>query len=223
MPNKQPDEYTKCVMFREATRVVLGIIMNNHVYTFDNEIRKQVRGSPIGLQLTGVLAQIFMIWWDKEFAARLKEFGIGKKLNERYVDINVATQATPLGMRYKDGKMFVDDQLVREDTAMSADERTMMIVKEIGDDIHPSIRLDVDYPSKHQDNKIPILDMKVWVETREREHNGEVKRVAVILHEYYGKSIASKPVVNARSVLPRTVQPRTVQRTVLTQEVLSTE
>ena len=68
-------------------------------------------------------------------------------------------------MRYKDGKVFVDDQLVTEDKARSAGERTMMIVKEIGDDIHPSIRLDVDYPSKHQDNKIPILDMKVWVET----------------------------------------------------------
>ena len=68
-------------------------------------------------------------------------------------------------MRYKDGKVFVDDQLVTENKARSAGERTMMIVKEIGDDIHPSIRLDVAYPSKHQDNKIPALDMKVWVET----------------------------------------------------------
>ena len=50
-------------------------------------------------------------------------------------------------MRYKDGKVFVYDQLVTEDKARSAGERTMMIVKEIGDDIHPSIRLDVDYPS----------------------------------------------------------------------------
>ena len=51
-------------------------------------------------------------------------------------------------MRYKDGKVFVDDQLVTKDKARSAGERTMMIVKEemIGDDIHPSIRLDVDYP-----------------------------------------------------------------------------
>ena len=68
-------------------------------------------------------------------------------------------------MRYKDSKVFVDDQLVTEDKARIADERTMMIVKEIGDVIHPSIRLDVDYPSEHQDNKIPALDMKVWVET----------------------------------------------------------
>ena len=64
-------------------------------------------------------------------------------------------------------------------------------------------------------NKISILDMKVWVETREKEHNREVKRVTVILHEFFGKSMASKAVANARYVLPWTVK-----RTVLTQEVL---
>ena len=33
---------------------------------------------------------------------------------------------------------------------------------------------------------------------KRKGHNGEVKRVAVILHEFYGKIMAS----NARSVLP---------------------
>ena len=47
------------------------------------------------------------------------------------------------------------------------------------------------------------------------DHNREVKRVAIILHEFFGKSMASKAVANARSVLPWTVK-----RTMLTQEVL---
>ena len=34
------------------------------------------------------------------------------------------------------------------------------------------------------------------------DHNREVKRVAIILHEFFGKSMASKAVANARSVLP---------------------
>ena len=57
-------------MLKEALRVVLTVIMKNHVYTFDGQIRKQIRGGPIGLKLTGVLAQIFMIWWDGEFTRR---------------------------------------------------------------------------------------------------------------------------------------------------------
>jgi len=59
---RQPDERARRIMLREALRVALTVIMKNHVDTFDNEIRKQTKGGPIGLKLTGVLAQIFMIW-----------------------------------------------------------------------------------------------------------------------------------------------------------------
>ena len=122
------------------------------------------------MKLTGVLAQVFMIWWDKEFAARLDEMAIIMKMNKRYVDdINMAIQATPLGMRYKDGKMHVDERSVAEDEGTSDDERTMMLIKQIGNDIHPSTQLEVDYPSKHHDGKLPILDLKVWIETKEKE------------------------------------------------------
>ena len=116
LPLVQPDGHMRRIMLREALRVVLTVIMKNHVFTFDNEIRKQTKGGPIGLKLTGVLAQVFMMWWDKEFAARLDEMAIILKMNKRYVDdINMAIQATPLGMRYKDGKKHVDERSVAED------------------------------------------------------------------------------------------------------------
>ena len=103
LPVIQPDGHLRRTRLREALRVVLTVIMKNHVFTFNNEIRKQTKGGPIGLKLTGVLAQMFMIWWGKEFAARLDEMAIVAKMNKRYVDdINMATQATPVGMRYKD-------------------------------------------------------------------------------------------------------------------------
>jgi hypothetical protein len=81
--------------------------------------------------------------------------------------------------------------------------------------IHPSIRLEIDYPSKHEDGKLPILDLKVWVEDREKEEQGRVKKVSTILYEYYRKDVASKAVINARSALLWSTK-----RTVLTQEVL---
>jgi len=34
--------------------------------------------------------------------------------------------------------------------------------------IHKSIELEADYPSRHRDGKLPILDLKVWVEKRNR-------------------------------------------------------
>ena len=132
-------------MLREALRVALTVIRKNHVHILDNEIRKQTKGGPIGLKLTGVLAQIFMMRWDKEFAARLKEMSIVVRINKRYVDdINLAVEATPPGMKYKNGQTYVDESSVTEDGRVSSDERTMAFIKQVGNDIHPSIQLEVD-------------------------------------------------------------------------------
>ena len=38
-----------------------------------------------------------------------------------------------------------------------------MQIKLIGNQIHKSIQLEADYPSKYDDKKVPILDLKVWV------------------------------------------------------------
>ena len=43
-PTQQPSEHTKRVMLTEALRVVLMMIMKNHVYTFNKEIRKANEG-----------------------------------------------------------------------------------------------------------------------------------------------------------------------------------
>ena len=180
LPLKQPDGHTRRIMLREALRVILTVIMKNHVFTFDNEIRRQ--RLKIGLKLTGILTQIFMIWWDKEFAARLDEMAIIMKMNKRYLDdSNMAIQATPLGMRYKDGKAHVDEKSVAEDEGSRDDERTMTLTKQIGNDIHPSIQLEVDYPSKHQDGKTAYPRLE-GVDRDKREENREKIRESLSDH-----------------------------------------
>ena len=75
-PRKKPDKFTKNTLLTEALRVALKVVMKNHVYLFENEIRKQSKGGAIGLRLTGILAQIFMMWWDREFSRRLLQVGV---------------------------------------------------------------------------------------------------------------------------------------------------
>ena len=60
-PDRDPDEVEKRRMIVEAVRICLKFIMKNHIYTFENRILKQKHGGPIGLDLTGTVAQIFMI------------------------------------------------------------------------------------------------------------------------------------------------------------------
>ena len=110
----------------------------------------------------------------------------------------------------------VDERSVAEDEGIRDDERTMTLIKQIGNDIHPSIQPEVDYPSKHQDGNLPILDLKVWIETKEKKTEKRYDKASVIMYEFHTKSVpASKAVINARSALNWNTK-----RTVLTQEVL---
>ena len=78
------------------------------------------------------------------------------------------------------------------------------MIKYVGNRIHNSVQLEEDFPSNHKDKKLPILDVKVWV-------NKENK----VMHEYYSKPMSSKYVVHERSAMPLKTK-----RTILTQEIL---
>ena len=81
--------------------------------------------------------------------------------------------------------MTMDNTKVEEDKEKALDERTMELVRQVGDDIHPSIKLEIDYPSKHPDKKLPIL--KVWVEQREKRIQGTLQTVSITMYKFYAK------------------------------------
>ena len=85
-PREKPDEQKVRQMFTEAMKIALLFIMENHVHTFDNEMKLQSKGGPIGLKLTGILAQVFMVWWDGEFKHKMENVGLRLWLYKRYVD-----------------------------------------------------------------------------------------------------------------------------------------
>ena len=203
-PPREPNDEEKLTMIIEAIHVCLMFILTHQYYTFDNKVRKQERGGPIGLDITGTVAQIFMIWWEGEFMSRLASLDIILQMLKRYVDdINLASNALPPGTYYSNGSLAQDN--AGDD--MMADARTMLILQSVGNDIHPSIQVEVDYPSRYVDRKMPILDLKVWPEDTETG----VK----IMHEHYMIVVSSKSIVHAVSALPWSVK-----RTVLTQEGL---
>ena len=80
----------------------------------------------------------------------------------------------------------------------------MSILKQVGDSIHHSIKLETDYPTNHPDGKVPILDLKLWVDSR-----------GVIMHEHYMKPVSSKFTVHERSAISPTSK-----RQILTQDAL---
>ena len=213
LPSKQkPTIEKKRKMLTESLKVLLLLVMKNHVYCFDGKLRKQKCGGAIGVDLTGTLAQIFMSWWDKQFFKKLIDLGIKSKLYTRYIDdIDMCTSATLPGTRFLNGALSVDKALIPEEDIIPSDSRTFSIVKQVGDSIHPSIVLQSDVPSNYEDNKVPILDLKVWIGDIKTENGIERK----ILHEHYLKKVSSKLVMDATSALNMKTK-----RTILTQQCL---
>ena len=70
----------------------------------------------------------------------------------------ICQQEIPLGTRYEDGRLVVKQEEIEGDMLIPGDRRTMEIVRDIGNSIHPSIQLEVDWPSNYEDGKMPLLD-----------------------------------------------------------------
>ena len=151
-------------------------IMTNHLYQFDKKVYRQVEGGPIGLEITGIIADVVMIWFDQLFLKKAEEAGYSVLLYKRYVDdINLVVSS-----------MF---PFVRgEASEVEAEMETAAAMKRIADDIIPGmIVLEVDTPALHHNNRLPILDIEVWV-------SGD----SSVLHAFYKKSMSSEMVVTAR-------------------------
>ena len=214
-PREKPDKQKVRQMFTEAMKIALLFIMENHVYTFDNEMKLQSKGGPIGLKLTGILAQVFMVWWDGEFKRKMENVGLRLWLYKRYVDDIDSIMSVPkAGLRF-DGNNLVENELVAEiDQRREPDERAMRLFQSIANSIHSSIQMEIDYPSCHDDRKLPILDLKVWISERNNLRRDQ-ERTFIVLHEFFSKEVSSKCVIGARSAIPWNSK-----RTILTQEVL---
>ena len=195
-------------MFVEAMRVVLKALLEKHTYEFAGTIKRQTKGGAIGMELTGVLAQIFMVWWDKQFKTKLEQINVRLKLHERYVDdTNLAGKQTEIGARYDGENIVITEETINEDEGIPNDERTMKFLQAVANSIHPSIRVTIDYPSKYTEGKVPMLDLRMWIQ----ERDGRL----FIVYEHYEKEMATKAVIHATSAIPKKMK-----RTVLTQEML---
>ena len=75
-----------------------------------------------------------------------------------------------------------------EDSSVLGDIRTMRDMRIIANTICPIIQMTEDCPGLNQDGKLPILDLKVWVDSK-----------VEIVYELYRKEMARRSLMLARS------------------------
>ena len=205
-----------------AMAVVAGVMgaMSNHCYRFEQKTRRQNDGGSIGNQLTGEVADVVMAWWTGEFKklARMAtidfmtEFLIDSGL---YVDdFNLVYFALPAGTRWveEERKMIIMEDKIEEDNQKPADARTMIEMTKMANSIISIIQWTNDCPSANQDEKMPILNLKVWI----KGEVGEQKICFDSKFEPYRKPMAARTLILARSAMPSRIK-----RASFTQEALT--
>ena len=143
--------------------------MKNHIYQFQNVIRKRSKGGLIGLALTGEIGDCCMLDWDRKFMNKLNEINLLPTLYSRFKDdMLVATKTVEKGSRYVGGKLKINKEQKETDADRDETHITIEIVKEIGESIDTTIKLTVDAPKNYTDGKMPVLDITVNVNEKER-------------------------------------------------------
>ena len=139
--------------------------MSCHTYNVADDLYQHLAGGSIGLELTGAVARPFMLRWDYLYKISVRKAGMNLKMYERYVDdSNQVAIVPPPGAKYDviSKKVVFDDNLIDVDEC--DDERTARGMTDIAKSVMPGIVMEFDIPSRNFDKKMPILDMKVWIE-----------------------------------------------------------
>jgi hypothetical protein len=169
-PNRFPTTKEQRKMFGKALEIMLITCMDNHVYQFDNKIRIQKQGSPIGLKLTGEIADCLMIDWDRKLLAKLKTFKMIPEVYTRFKDdIELVIESLEKGSSLVEGRIVVDKKKKLVDENRTDSKVTMDIIQQIANSIDPMIKLTVETPCNFIDGKLPVLDVKVNI--NDKEHN----------------------------------------------------
>ena len=177
-PRNEPSKAKVRYMFCLAIKAMIKTTMSLHDFHFEGRIYRQTSGGSIGLDLTGVLSDIYMCDWDEHLLRKCKNNNVDILMYQRYKDdVDVAVDTSN------------NDMLKRME---NRDIEVMNVLKQYADSIDENLKVSTDCCSKNEDSKVPNLDVKMWVGQTEE---GEWK----ILHKHYMKDVASRALMDEKS------------------------
>ena len=138
------------------------------------------------------------------FMKKVKSLGIRMDLYSRYVDdVVAALYAVNKGWYYNTKKNKLMFSKEKQDTDMRDNEtRTAEIMVQVANSINQNIQFTWDTPGKNRNNRMPVLDLEVWIQ--------EVEGVKTIMHSFYKKPVASRYTVLKRRALSHKIKKNTL-------------
>ena len=176
---------------------MIKITAKNHVYKFKEKIYLQGDSGCIGLELTGSLARLVLIYFDMKLLEMAKKAKLGVILHKRFIDdIDLASKTILPGYRLNLNTLQLEfkQQYFTEDSNISSNLRTMKIYQQLANIISPMLQWETDIPENHENTKLPVLDLEIFVD--KNDTNNPLK------HTFYQKQMSNKIMLENMSSMP---------------------
>ena len=174
--------------------VALKIIFKNFSYKFAGKFYHQQDGGPIGVRLTGALAQLVMEDWGSQFRKILEEAGLTVHLLSGYVDDGrIVSTTLKLGMQFQGNKFQYSEETKQLDIDMrnkgeSHNQRMARVLQPAMNSVNPDLVFTTESQEDFKNERLPTLDFEMWLTDDE-----EIK------HSYYQKPMKNPLVLMERS------------------------
>ena len=190
-PKKAPEPSIVRDMFCEAIGCMIRKTMTLHDFSFDGKIYRQKSGGAIGMDLTGVLADIYLCRWDTILKEKMNEDNIICRVYKRFKDdVTALTREEINHGQIQQGD--IENEIENQPENNQNGKRIVTRLIGLADEIDENLQSTGDCCENYPDKRLPTLDLKVWVGKTE---DGKW----VIRHEHYMKDVASRMVINKGS------------------------
>ena len=104
--------------------------------TLEIQLENKKSGGPIGLALTGDIADCYLIQWDKNFIRKMKTLGIDLKLYKRFKDdIFIIAEVMEKGSKFEGESIVLDMAKKETDYSRKDEDITMEIVVDVAESV----------------------------------------------------------------------------------------
>ena len=141
-PRRFPNEDEKRMMTKLALEFLMMISLKSHMYSFNGEIRLQMRGGAIGDILTGAVMAVYVLYWARILKQKLAVLGIAILLFKIYIDDqNFVMKSLPPGSRIVDDRLVIIEEEIEADRLIPSDLRSARLVQSVANTISPFIKV----------------------------------------------------------------------------------
>ena len=135
--------------------------------------------------------------WMVIFLVKLDDAGVKLWAAIKYVDdVNVVCNTIAKGWRWEQSQLVWKQEWEQEEEnhepPVSDELRTMSLIREAADEVIPWLSFTLDVPELHASNKVPMLDIEVWVDKMDGRED-------LLLWDFFEKTSASSRVLQATS------------------------